>query len=82
MRLRLVLITDGGGIRKMNEWQLVETAPKDGKRVLGVEGAEITIMRFRQINYRRIQGWWNVFSGQLIYPTHWMPLPDPPETGD
>jgi uncharacterized protein DUF551 len=63
----------------MAEWQAIESAAMDGTRVLGAEGAEIRIMRYEQINFRRIQGWWDVCSDQLIYPTHWMPLPDPPE---
>lgn len=56
------------------EWQPIETAPKDGRDILVMDGDWLTI------------GWW---SGEewcrqdlhlsLSNPTHWMPLPEPPK---
>ena len=65
----------------MTEWQPIETAPDDGYPVL-----------LWYANYDgMIQGWWfsspkgiddgwETIIGTIGNPTHWMPLPDPPET--
>lgn len=61
-------------------WQPIETAPKDGSSVLVYEGFEPIVT----------EGWWDAEdemwrpSGSRNYPfwhqpTHWQPLPDPPE---
>lgn len=54
-------------------WRDIETAPKDGTRVLVFDGV-VVIARF----------WGGAFRvgdlpGSDCYPTHWMPLPPPPE---
>jgi len=62
------------------DWQPIETAPKDGTRVLLVEAEQPTGVS---------TGWWTMAgwrdfgdigcSGLADYsPTHWMPLPAPP----
>ena len=73
----------------MTDWQPIETAPKDGTRFLAYQhpfGVEIV--------YRHDPGGENknpkhhyecwVFAHQLAgdypcKPTHWQPLPDPPD---
>jgi hypothetical protein len=66
----------------MSEWQPIETAPKDGKRILLV----INIDKIFVV----IGGWDSSWTGQCwvydtkriptdVMPTHWMPLPKPPE---
>lgn len=53
------------------KWQPIETAPKDGVFIIS-DGEKASV------------GWW---YGQLLTgwlpadhkPTHWMPLPEPPE---
>lgn len=65
----------------MNEWQLIETAPKDGTCVLLFT------------TYGCIEGFWSddeflqdvcaasydmAYTYIQCYPTHWMPLPPPP----
>lgn len=55
-------------------WQPIETAPKDGIRIL------VTILGRPQNTY--VVRWknekWEDQSGSWSYPTHWMPLPKPP----
>ena len=72
----------------MAEWQPIETAPKDGTRVLlaGIYGG-IGIGFYGPkystygVNYGDAWGygtnWSNTFG---VEPTHWTPLPNPPET--
>ena len=60
-------------------WQPIETAPKDGKRVLVTDGFEVCDAYFRSGE------WWQYECGDDWYsvsinPTHWMPLPQPPTT--
>lgn len=61
----------------MTEWHPIETAPKDGTRVLLIEGDQPS---------EACTGWWMMgawrdygdigCNGQADYsPTHWMPLP-------
>lgn len=60
------------------EWLPIESAPKDGTSILG----------YRE-GYKRVTVWWfynNRWSNEASYhsgpwnpPTHWQPLPDPPQ---
>ena len=64
-------------------WQPIESAPKDGTRILTIdadfdshEGADVA--RYTGA----FGGAWLDNSKHIpktIYPTHWMPLPTPPE---
>lgn len=63
------------------QWQPMETAPKDGRKILLLidEGRDI------------IQGYWNIaaecwkaknqtgFAYRIHFPGHWQPSPQPPE---
>lgn len=71
----------------MAEWQLIDTAPKDGTHILLVD-ADDTPLADREV----CMGWWafnewrdygNIgCNGQYEYaPTHWMPAPQPPTIG-
>ena len=55
------------------EWQPIETAPKDGTRVLVVEDGEYHVAWWRQ-------GWTRAGDDYDIAmePTHWQPLPPYP----
>ena len=56
-------------------WQPIETAPKDGRRILVAEDGEIYMVE------RGMNDWFWISGGHALYvtPTHWMPLPSAPE---
>lgn len=53
-------------------WQPIETAPKDGEQYVAWDGEKIAIIWWA--------GYWEV-DEPFGKPTHWMPLPAPPEEG-
>ncbi len=55
-----------------DEWQSIETAPKDGTRILAHENGVVD----RAYWDCERNGWYT--HGTLWYPTDWMPLPKPP----
>jgi hypothetical protein len=56
-------------------WQPIETAPKDGAAILiyhqraDAQGVAVPV----------IGGWFIPRGGPVKSPTHWMPLPEPPQ---
>jgi hypothetical protein len=73
----------------MNDWQPIETAPKDGRQVIVVVDGRVKIGRWANVintdhgvvTYAH-QGWSipDMFAfGNTPEPSHWMPLPDPPK---
>lgn len=61
----------------MTDWQPIETAPKDGTRVLTAKVGGPVGMSFWLTSSEK---WWDGLSGHSRNspPTHWMPLPHPP----
>ena len=68
----------------MTRWQPIETAPRDGRWVM-----TINVTRYGGISdmvqkLPSIAWWngaaWNDGEDDLMPPTHWMPLPDPPSS--
>jgi hypothetical protein len=66
-----------------SEWQPIETAPRDGTNILIVNHKGNIASGLWQCG-----GWWlrggngpNTFFNDHHGPTHWMPLPSPPEVG-
>lgn len=68
------------------EWQPIETAPKDGTRVLLSNAFGAWMAEYRpvyQSGYRPPDPWFSVMlnhdhlpkAGRYGKPTHWMPLP-------
>lgn len=65
----------------MPEWQPIETAPKDGTRILvWPYWSDGTPEVVKWVKMRRVPDRWEVHGGTFLnsQPTHWMPLPDPP----
>ena len=68
----------GPTIRLNTGWQPIETAPKTKKRILAIKGKTIKIV----VWYPNLQEWGNPQEWDddgAWKPTHWMPLPEPPE---
>ena len=72
----------------MNEWQPIETAPKDGTRILVYNGSiYVAAWEEATMTLKEKKDWvyscyslngWNYY--EIVYePTHWMPLPKPPD---
>ena len=64
------------------EWQTIETAPKDGTFVL-IYWPTMSIYQYPlcAFNHGDEYGWELVSNRDYgeVYPTHWMPLPEPPK---
>jgi hypothetical protein len=63
----------------MSEWQPIETAPKDGSIIIVAAPAVGAAMWSHFMGGGN--GYWAWFSGGRCDPSHWMPLPSPPEPG-
>lgn len=71
-----------------NNWQPIETAPKDGTAILllsqlGVVSGRYYFKDGEQRYWQSEMGdvyFWGATSGAAI--THWMPLPAPPQEGE
>lgn len=72
----------------MSEWQPIETAPKDGTRLLIYSPENVAVAHWEeweQLDY----GGWLILEKEtshgiiecscIYYATHWMPLPKPPQ---
>jgi len=62
-------------------WQPIETAPKDGTEILGSDGVARTSIQWDGEFLDRWElAWPGAYAEDVsFYPTHWMPLPDPPK---
>lgn len=71
------------------EWQPIETAPKDGTPIIVGNSAGPWVARYCavfQSGYRPENPWqcmmlnrWHMPRHASSVPTHWMPLPEPPD---
>jgi len=67
-------------VKTASKWQPIETAPKDGKWILGYYlGIGVEIIYFDEEN-ERFEKAMSVI--ECSEPTHWMPLPEPPKEKD
>lgn len=77
----------------VSEWQPIETAPKDGTRILATNGSRVFIAYWIEnasvnptegpeephwIEFECEDYWYSVHLFGSAAPTHWMPLPAPP----
>lgn len=71
---------------RADAWQPIETAPKDGTRILTIGEEGFAITKWKD----DLQMWFKYYTtskcnlkkpvGNPLYkPTHWMPLPQPPK---
>jgi len=64
----------------MTEWQPIETAPKDGVYILALCRANPLSPRRYEFARMGARGWIRQDGRAVPYePTHWMPLPEPPQ---
>lgn len=85
---------DGKIWSDMSEWRDIETAPRTGYgrsiMVAWKGNGYMDIVRYDAVNRRwystrgvkwRWLGWkcFSFYSNKKFYPTHWMPLPEPPK---
>lgn len=66
-----------------SQWQPIETAPKDGTRILVYrKGAKryplVSVDSFESVKWPWPPCWYHSPSDEQ--PTHWMPLPEPPKS--
>lgn len=69
----------------MSGWQTIDSAPKNGSRIqlwtlprfIQGHAGYATIGSFRE--YERGVESWRADSGASLHPTHWQPLPEPPQ---
>jgi hypothetical protein len=68
----------------MNNWQPMDTAPKDGTQILIYTGDAIepTIFLAGYDADTTYRGWYDDGGSHISMITHWMPLPAPPERGN
>jgi hypothetical protein len=64
-----------------NGWRPISEAPKDGSSIIAWDGADIEKIHF----YKRDKAWVvdlscdSEYGWTDVFPTHWMPLPEPPK---
>src|SRR5690606_20941651 len=67
-------------------WQPIETAPKDGTRVLATDGVNVTVVEWKVYDGRweKLTGWNHLYGARWNGPVAWRPLPPhrPESAGD
>lgn len=59
-------------------WQPIETAPRDGTKILVYIQSASLDWRIVARAFDEHDGWYSDPGKHHVRPTHWMPLPDPP----
>lgn len=62
-------------------WLPIASAPKDGRDILGFRDGTARVVRWDDSEYSGEGGCWraNIHSFVKLDPTHWQPIPEPPE---
>ena len=72
----------------MTKWQSIETAPKDGTVILVWQRGKVWLSRWDSQRHNKhprpfwaggVSAVWGNAVSRSDPPTHWMPLPQPPE---
>lgn len=64
----------------MSEWKPIETAPKVGDVQIYCSDTKEQMVAFWNTKFKGWQFAIDPCSGpHIAYPTHWMPLPEPPK---
>ena len=60
-------------------WQPIETAPKDQEILVWTEDDGAFVAFWWPV--RKCWRWtsYDLHGDELLHPTHWMPIPDPPD---
>lgn len=61
------------------QWQPIASAPKDGKRILYATTIWVTEGRWTEHGWFQVNADYSDAWSSADYPTHWQPIPDPPE---
>lgn len=67
---------------KANDWQPIETAPKDGTWIFGYEnriGMNDKYAAHEVMRWSKRTMLWRSSADKICEPTHWQPLPEPPK---
>ena len=62
----------------MSEWQPIETAPKDKTLIVYQERCPVMMAKWARSEQDDDDLWYGP-DFYLIWPTHWMPLPEQPQ---
>lgn len=64
----------------MSEWQPIDAAPKDGTAILVSDASGQFVVKWQPLwNCWQIACFCNDSMPWAPEPTHWMPLPEPPQ---
>ena len=61
----------------MTEWMPIESAPKDGRDILGYADGGMTVVRWCWYYWSLAESGMGAEDGEW-WPKYWQPLPEPP----
>jgi hypothetical protein len=66
-------------LEREQRWQPIETAPRDGTRVLATDGVIVTVVEWKVYSGRweKLTGWHHLYGARWNGPVAWRPLPPP-----
>lgn len=81
--IKRIVTTIDARADEMSEWQRIESAPKDGRRLLAVVDGQTRVIAYGKTSHVPIWGWCLADQGaedfDICSPDSWMPLPAPPK---
>lgn len=66
------------GHEQDNQWRLIETAPRDGTRIIVSSFDDEPEMVF----WEKYEGWCHWYGSLGFIPTYWTPVPEKPKKGE